>query len=206
MSRPATIYHVYVTGRSYGASSSFDYVTIKYDSLGSEQWVPRYDGTGNGPDYANAIAVDNAGNVYVTGRSYGAGTDDYVTLTYSSSGFLYWIGRYNAPSNGPDRANAIAVDNAGNVYVTGQSWGWGTDHDYATLKYYPVGIEEQKVITVNNNYVGQTIVSGPLLLPEGKKCKVFDITGRVVEPDKIQPGIYFIEVDGKITRKVIKVR
>jgi hypothetical protein len=38
------------------------------------------------------------------------------------------------------------------------------------------------------------------------ECKVFDITGRVVEPTKIQPGIYFIEVDGKITKKVIKVR
>lgn len=53
---------------------------------------------------------------------------------------------------------------------------------------------------------GTTIFSGPLLLPEGKNCKVFDITGRVVMPDKIKPGIYFIEIDGKITQKVVKVR
>lgn len=51
-----------------------------------------------------------------------------------------------------------------------------------------------------------TIFSGPLLLPTGNTCKVFDITGRIVMPDKIKPGIYFIEIDGKITRKVIKVR
>jgi len=44
------------------------------------------------------------------------------------------------------------------------------------------------------------------LLPEGKKCRVFDITGRVMMSNKIKPGIYFIEIDGKITRKVVKVR
>ena len=53
---------------------------------------------------------------------------------------------------------------------------------------------------------GATIFSGPLQLPKGKNCKVFDVTGRVVAPDKIKPGIYFVEVDGKITRKVVKVR
>ena len=36
--------------------------------------------------------------------------------------------------------------------------------------------------------------------------KVFDITGRVVETERIQPGIYFIEVDGVVTQKVVKVR
>jgi hypothetical protein len=58
----------------------------------------------------------------------------------------------------------------------------------------------------NHNVIGATIFSGPLLLPEGRKCRVFDITGRVVVPDKIRPGVYFIEVDGKITNKVVKVR
>jgi len=43
-------------------------------------------------------------------------------------------------------------------------------------------------------------------LPEGKECKVFDITGRVIIPDKMKPGIYFIEIDGQITQKVVKVR
>ena len=70
-----------------------------------------------------------------------------------------------------------------------------------------VGVAEQKItIQVNNSKCSATIFSGPLLLPEGKDCRVFDITGRVVLPDKIKPGIYFIEIDGKITKKVIKVR
>ncbi|MCK4250482.1 hypothetical protein KAX97_03500, partial [candidate division WOR-3 bacterium] len=68
------------------------------------------------------------------------------------------------------------------------------------------GIEEDKTSIIESNDVGATIFSGPLQLPEDKKCKVFDITGRVVEPDKITRGIYFIEVDGKISNKVIKVK
>jgi len=51
-----------------------------------------------------------------------------------------------------------------------------------------------------------TIFRGPLQLPEDKKCRVFDITGRVVESNRIQPGIYFIEIDGVVTQKVVKVK
>ena len=51
-----------------------------------------------------------------------------------------------------------------------------------------------------------TILSGPLKLPAGKTCRIFDVMGRVVTPDMMKPGIYFVEVDGKISQKVIKVR
>jgi hypothetical protein len=49
-----------------------------------QQWVSRYDGTGNYNDYANRIALDGTGNVYVTGASFGSlDTDwDYATIKY----------------------------------------------------------------------------------------------------------------------------
>lgn len=68
------------------------------------------------------------------------------------------------------------------------------------------GLEENTAVPVKQINFGATIFSGPLVLPKDKQCKVFDITGRIVEPDKIKPGIYFVEVDGKISRKVVKVR
>jgi hypothetical protein len=44
--------------------------------------------------------------------------------------------RYNSPANESDAALAIAVDDSGNVYVTGQSYGGsGTSMDYCTIKY-----------------------------------------------------------------------
>lgn len=66
--------------------------------------------------------------------------------------------------------------------------------------------EDQETISSEKDGLGSTIVSGPLILPEGKNCRVFDITGRVVARDKIGPGIYFIEIDEKVIQKVIKIR
>ncbi|GAJ05178.1 unnamed protein product, partial [marine sediment metagenome] len=43
------------------------------------------------------------------------------------------------------------------------------------------GIEEQDLCPSKKYNYSATIFSGPLQLPVGKKCKVFDITGRQVE-------------------------
>ena len=100
----------------------------------------RYNGPGNGTDWVEGIAVDGFGNVYVTGHSYGSGTNwDYATVKYDPQGNQLWVQRYNGPGNVDDGAFAIAVDGSGNVYVTGYSWGSGTYQDYATIKYDPVG-------------------------------------------------------------------
>jgi hypothetical protein len=126
---------VYVTG-----SNTEDYATIKYYPNGDTAWVRRYNGPGNDDDGANAIAVDDSGYVYVTGRSSGAGTlDDYATIKYYPNGDTAWVRRYNGPTSIWDEAAGIAVDDSGNVYVTGQSEGSGTNLDYATIKYYSNG-------------------------------------------------------------------
>jgi len=69
-----------------------------------------------------------------------------------------------------------------------------------------IGITEVKVLHLAHEYYCASIISGPLQLPEGKECKVFDITGRIVKSTKITLGIYFLEVDNKIVQKVVKVR
>ena len=82
--------------------------------------VARYNGPGNYFDEARAIAIDSAGNVYVTGESVRA-YYDYATVKYDSFGQEHWVARYNGPQNSSDEADAIAIDGAGNVYVTGES-------------------------------------------------------------------------------------
>ncbi len=135
--------NVYITGLSAGSGTGWDYATIKYNTNGVEQWVRRYNGTGNSEDMATSIALDASGNVYVTGESYGAGTNsDYATIKYNTNGIEQWVRRYNAPDNLQDEANSVSVDASGNVYVTGLSEGSGTYWDYATIKYNTNGIEQ----------------------------------------------------------------
>ncbi len=128
--------NAYVTGKSYGSGTSYDYATIKYDASGNQLWVARYNGPGNGDDGANSIAVNGGGNAYITGWSLGSGTSyDYATVKYDASGNQLWAARYNGPANSADAAYSIAVDGSGNACVTGHSAGSGNYDDYATIKY-----------------------------------------------------------------------
>jgi hypothetical protein len=129
--------NVYVTGTSSGSVNNADYVTIKYDTSGTEEWVARFDGPAHASDSARGIALDGSGNVYVTGTSYTpqGSSYDYATIKYNSSGEQVWVARYNGPGNEPDEAKAIAVDDSGNVYVTGDSADLGFNSDFATIKY-----------------------------------------------------------------------
>jgi hypothetical protein len=74
---------VIVTGFSTNNASGYDYTTIKYSSAGVPLWTNRYNGPGNGNDYARAVAVDRSGNVIVTGYSWGSGSSyDFATVKY----------------------------------------------------------------------------------------------------------------------------
>src|SRR5205085_2057766 len=87
-------------------------------------------------EIARALAVDGAGNVYVTGSSETSGSGaDYLTVSYGTAGNPRWVARYKGPGNGEDVATGLALDGAGNVYVTGWSASSSTGIDYTTLKY-----------------------------------------------------------------------
>src|SRR5438876_7755653 len=72
--------------------------------------------------FATALAVDSAGQVYVTGQA----DENYATLKYDAGGNPLWVARYVGPGSSGDSAQALAVDGSGNVYVTGSSGGSGT--------------------------------------------------------------------------------
>jgi len=134
--------NVYVTGYSRGMGSLYDYATVKYNSLGAQQWATRHNGPANGNDEANALVLDGNGNVYVTGYSVINGTtSDYATIKYDSIGVRRWIAIYNGPANQNDSATSMAIDSGGNIFVTGYSTGSGTSRDYATVKYNNNGVQ-----------------------------------------------------------------
>ena len=135
--------NVYVTGASGGNGTGSDYATIKYDKDGNTIWTKRFNGPINFIDVPSAIAVDENGNVYVTGSSFASGiSGDYATVKYDVNGNELWVARYNGPGAFSDNPTSIAVDENGNVYVTGSSFGIGTGIDYATIKYNTAGVQQ----------------------------------------------------------------
>jgi hypothetical protein len=133
--------NVYVCGLSRGVYTKRDFTTIKYSSAGQELWVVRYNGPSNGYDIARAVALDNSGNVYVTGTSWDwYYVDDYFTVKYNSSGIEQWNSQYDGGGAGTDIAKSISVDQNGNVYVSGEVWTNNYDKDYGTIKYNQQGV------------------------------------------------------------------
>ena len=129
--------NIYIVGSSKAGSSftdtTFDYITAKYDTAGNLVWMDTLNNGSN--DYANAVAVDDSGNVYVTGYFHNDTTSDYLTAKYNSTGALIWLDTLNNSSD--DEAYGITVDKHGYVYVTGTSGG-GYNY-YFTVKYNKLG-------------------------------------------------------------------
>jgi len=141
--------NVYVTGQAFfGGRPRPGYGTLMYNASGVQQWVAYYNGPGVNGGRPFAVAVDGAGNVYVTGYSdrssvWYVPNNDYATVKYNASGVQQWVALYNGSANGQDEAYGLAVDASGNVYVTGYSdGGAGTGTDYATVKYNASGIQQ----------------------------------------------------------------
>ncbi len=108
-----------------------DVFLVKYDPAGNYLWGRNMGGAG--ADVGWAVAVDAAGNAYVTGRFmqsadfnpggtggmlYSSGADDVFLARYDSAGNFRWVrgmgGSYT------DESFGVAVDTLGHVYVTGQ--------------------------------------------------------------------------------------
>ncbi|HET8760889.1 MAG TPA: SBBP repeat-containing protein, partial [Nitrospiria bacterium] len=115
-----------------GLNGGSDVFVTKLNPAGTAAVYATYLG-GSGADEAAGIAVDAAGNAYVTGRTSssdfptagplqatsGGGTDAFlVKLAPTGAGLVYatYLG-----GGGADFGMGVAVDSAGNAYVTGQT-------------------------------------------------------------------------------------
>jgi hypothetical protein len=210
--------NVYVTGHSPGSGTSDDITTIKYYPNGDTAWVRRYNGPANDVDCGRAIAVDGMGNVYVTGNSYdGVTSDDYLTIKYNSTGDIVWEIKYNGPGDGGDYANALAVDGAGNVYITGSSFGgWDPQgmEDYATIKYNQVPAvtenEPQNIpdrVFLNQNYpnpfTGFTQINYGVPHTMVVNISIYNSLGQLIKTlvdDTKVPGCYMVNWNGTDNR------
>lgn len=115
-------------GQTLQSTGQQDVFIAKYASDGTLVWAVR--AGGGQADIGNGIAVDQAGNVLVTGEfagtaAFGAfsltsmnGSVDVFTVKLNAQGDFIWAKQGAAPQT--DRGIDVACDATGNVYVTGQ--------------------------------------------------------------------------------------
>jgi hypothetical protein len=98
----------------------------KYDSLGTVQWVRTGGGSSN--DYAEDLAIDAAGNVYMAGSyqsstqfgmltTNSAGLQDAFLVKYDPNGNAIWL--RTGSGRALDNGYGVGCDNNGGVYFTG---------------------------------------------------------------------------------------
>ncbi len=117
-------------------------LTVRYDALGNILWQRVHDDPPQRDDEAKAVQVDEAGNVYVVGTAYEDFTgSECLTVRYDPQGNQVWSEQFGTPGmSGWDYRHDLALDSAGNIYVTGKhSVGSESQHRATTLKYTPDG-------------------------------------------------------------------
>ena len=157
-------YQTTFVGGTYPADD--DAFVAKLNAAGSELVYFTYLG-GNGEDEGRDVAVDSSGNAYVTGytQSSGLATPGAYKTTYSaysSDDGDAFVAKVNPTGSGlvyftylggsfDNRGNGIAVDGAGNAYVTGDILRRTTPGAYQTTY---VEIEDAFVAKVNSTGSG----------------------------------------------------
>ena len=136
--------NVYLTGMFYGtadfnpdkdtayltSAGDYDAFIQKFDSAGNFLWAKQIGG--NQWDQSNSITLDASQNVYITGyftetadfnpgketeNLTSAGYQDIFVQKLNTNGDFIWAKRIGGADG--DESKSIAVDNAGNVFITG---------------------------------------------------------------------------------------
>ncbi|MDD1776728.1 MAG: SBBP repeat-containing protein [Candidatus Helarchaeota archaeon] len=102
---------------------------------------------GNYDDYANAMALDSAGNIYVVGttNSYGTGIPTYsnmVLVKFFANGTKAWNVTWGGAEDDP--ASGVALDSARNIYIVGAT-GTYPRRNLTLVKYYSNGTQAWNV-------------------------------------------------------------
>jgi hypothetical protein len=197
----------YIIAGQWGqASSDQDVYIIKTNELGDTLWTRHYNG--GAWDRAESIEETADGGYIVAGRMWQpTHHPDVWLLKTNASGDTLWTASFGGTEY--DEAHSVSQTADGGYVVVGYTRSFGVgESDVWLLKIGPdtLGIKDNNNGLVISSNPRLSIMSGPIVYPADSKYRVFDITGRVVMPHTIKTGIYFIEIDGTIDRKIIKIK
>jgi len=184
--------YVYVTGRAGEQGTWYDATTIKYTPAGTEVWINRFDAGWLGTDGGGHVKVDESFNVYVGGVVLDASDDmyDFLTFRINPDNTVPWYQTFDAGVEDDDSLTAMAVDDEGNVYVTGWTYVYQGDIDWMTIKYDAAGA---KVWSASHQTLGEDDGPYGMVMDEFGEIYVtgFDFAG----PDENYCTVKYTEDD-----------
>jgi hypothetical protein len=226
-----------------GSAGYSDMFLVKYDNYGNVVWAKSAGGTGIDEGYS--VAVDVSGNAYVTGSFsssaitfdsnvlMNAGYDDIFLVKINASGNVRWAESLGGTSS--DEGYSVAVDDAGNVYLTGRffsptiafgsysltntgkanmflakskCWNAGINELDNSLKMsvYPIPATERLMVGMPAgmaaNFVSIMNIDGQELLRQEVKE-----SHTIIDVSSLPGGVYFVKVTGEqsvLVKKFIK--
>jgi len=176
--------NIYITGGTSDAllGGTSDVFLTKLDTNGSVLWEKKFGTSRN--DTARGIAMDSAGNIYVTGEfagygSFNLGNNNGFLAKYDQSGNQLWVQETGLPDS--DSAYDVAVDPAGNVYITGATGG--------SLQGTTVGFTDAFIMKYDSagNQLWHQILGGDY--SDGAQGIAVDSAGNAYIAGYFQPGL-----------------
>ncbi|MFX1498892.1 MAG: SBBP repeat-containing protein, partial [Promethearchaeota archaeon] len=136
--------NIYIVGStgSFGAENN-DFVLVKYDNNGVQQWNRTWDGGYD--DYARDVAVDSSGNIFIVGDKFKLAEDivDILLVKYDNNGVQQWNCTWDRGYY--DYGNGVAIDSSNDVFIVGDTATKNGDGMYSSVvlvKYDQNGIQQ----------------------------------------------------------------
>ena len=143
--------NIYVTGRAWQYTATYDFVTVKYAPDGTQLWFDTFD-QNSGFHTPNSMDLDHYGNLFITGGGQSGGL---ITVMYNNSGVRQWVREKSGTAG-----NNIKSDGNGGIFVTGSFYDYntGTSNDIMLLKYDLAGnLVWQRFYDFGNSEYGNLI-------------------------------------------------
>ena len=108
-------------------------------------------------DAGYGVTLDSSNNVYLTGVTYGVGSNDILLVKYDSSGVQQWNRTWGGTEH--DSGWGVAVDSSNNIYLAGQTESFGAgSSDMLLVKYDSSGVKQWERIWGDPAYeVGRAV-------------------------------------------------
>lgn len=127
--------NIYVVGYATNANGGREYVTIKYNPMGTQVWEQRMQAI-DSTQKAEAVKIyaDNTGKIYVAGTMEIGTEKMVVSVCYDNNGREKWLQNYSETMGSNDKVVGIDKDIYGSVYLI-STVDNGSGTQYATVRY-----------------------------------------------------------------------